>query len=204
MELLTRDTMGHDVTLWLDPVCPFSWNTARWLDGVAERAGFGIDWRLLNLAILNEGRELPPQQRARMRDSQRVGRLMAAIRAELGGQGLAKAYFSFGRRYFDASAAVDDRLAEHVLRDAGAGHTTVGVLSDVSLDDAVRQSHRAGQDALGEAGGSPMLSIDGNTFFGPVLTAVPTPEAGGALFDAFVILAATPEFSQLQRPRTHA
>jgi hypothetical protein len=48
------------VTMWLDPVCPFSWNTARWLDEVAGNAEFEIDWQLMSLAILNEGRELPP------------------------------------------------------------------------------------------------------------------------------------------------
>jgi hypothetical protein len=36
----------------------------------------------MSLAILNEGRELPPPQQARMRDSQQIGRLMAAIHGE--------------------------------------------------------------------------------------------------------------------------
>ncbi|QLL07710.1 DsbA family protein [Mycobacterium vicinigordonae] len=195
-----RRTTSHDVTLWLDPVCPFSWNTARWLARVAERADFEIDWRLMNLAILNEGRELPTPQRARMRDSVRVGRLMAAVRAELGAKGLAVAYFSFGQRYFDQSALVSEELAGHLLRDAGVQRTSVDACSDMTLDMAVRQAHQASQDALGGAGGSPILSIDGKTLFGPVLTSAPTLETGQALFDALTILAATPEFIQVQRP----
>ena len=72
------------VTMWFDPVCPFSWNTARWLVKAGEAMDFDVDWQLANLAILNEGRELPPQQQARMADSLRIGRLMAAIRRDTG------------------------------------------------------------------------------------------------------------------------
>ncbi|MGA8124133.1 MAG: hypothetical protein WB967_07895, partial [Mycobacterium sp.] len=78
--------------LWLDPVCPFSWNTARWLTAAADKAGFDIEWRLMSLAILNEGRELPPPQRARMEDSRQVGRLMAALHDELGAGLMGRAY----------------------------------------------------------------------------------------------------------------
>jgi hypothetical protein len=74
----------------------------------------------------------------------------------------------------------------------------------VSLDELLEHSHGAGQRALGEPGGSPILSIDGHAFFGPVLTAVPAAELTAALFDAVATLAATTPFAQLQRPRSVA
>ena len=191
------------VTLWLDPVCPFTWNTARWLHEAAGKAGFEIDWRLMNLAVLNEGRELPPVQSARMEDSRRIGRLMIALREELGSDGLVRAYFAFGRRYFDQSAAVDDALAEHVVREAGSRRVSAAALSDASLDAAVLQSHLASQEALGEEGGSPMLTVSGQTVFGPVLTSVPAADQTLAVLDAVTTLVLTPQFSQLQRPRKH-
>lgn len=192
------------VGLWLDPVCPFSWNTARWLVAASLDVGFAVEWHLMSLAVLNEGRQLPPPQQARMEDSRRIGRLMAAVHTELGGGGLAAAYSSFGEQYFDNGASVDDQLAARVLEVAGARVTTVSSMSDDSLDTVVRQSHEASQQALGETGGSPMLTLSGKTFFGPVLTSLPGIEAGRALFDAVAVLAAAPEFSQLQRPRAHA
>ena len=191
------------MTLWLDPVCPFSWNTARWLDAVAEKTGSAIDWQLMSLAVLNEGRELPPAQQARMRDSLKVGRLMAAIAREQGTAGWTAAYFAFGERYFDRSEPLNDSLVAHVLTTAGVGATAVA-MSNTSLDEFVREQHQAGQDALGETGGSPILRIDGHTFFGPVLTALPDAEAATALFHAVGTSAATPQFTQLQRPRTAA
>ena len=198
------DRTGSKATLWLDPVCPFSWNTARWLDAVAEKTGLAIDWQLMSLAVLNEGRELPPAQQARMRDSLQVGRLMAAIAREQGTAGWTAAYFAFGERYVDRSEPINDSLIAHVLNTAGVLDATAAAISDTSLDELVRHQHRAGQDALGETGGSPILRIDGHTFFGPVLTALPDAEATTALFQAVGTLAATPQFTQLQRPRTAA
>lgn len=198
------DSTAPKVTLWLDPVCPFSWNTARWLRTVAERTGLTIEWQLMSLAVLNEGRELSPPQQARMRDSQQIGRLMAAVAREHGVAGLAAAYFAFGERYFDRSEPVDANLVAQVLMAAGARGATAAAVSDESLDESIRQQHQAGQDALGETGGSPILRIGEHTFFGPVLTALPDAQAATAVFDAVATLAATPQFAQLQRPRTAA
>ena len=199
----TISSIPNAVTLWLDPVCPFSWNTARWLSAAAEKAGFDIEWNLMNLAVLNEGRERPAPQQARMNDSRRVGRLMVALRSELGARAVSAAYLAFAEQYFDRSSPVDAKLAEHVVRAVGARNTTAAALGDTSLDAAVAQSHQASQEALGDTGGSPMITIGGRTAFGPVLTGVPAPEETLDVFDAVAALISTPQFSQLQRPRAH-
>lgn len=192
---------GPVVTIWFDPVCPFSWHTARWLNELAWEHELAIDWRLMSLAVLNEGRELPPPQQARMDDSRRIGRLMAAIREKHGAEAMAAAYFAFGERYLERSEALDDRLVAEVLGAVGCHDVDPGVMSDTAQDDLVQVSHQAGQNALGEIGGSPILQIDGKAFFGPVLSGPPEPEMRQALFDAVATLAAVPQFSQLQRPR---
>jgi len=189
------------VTMWLDPVCPFSWNTARWLRAVADPTGLAIDWQLMSLAVLNEGRELPPAEQGRMRDSQQIGRLMAAVAREHGTAGWIAAYFAFGERYFDQSEPVSANLVANVLMTVGARGATAAAVSDASLDDFIRNRHQAGQDALGETGGSPILRIGEHTFFGPVLTGLPDSSAATALFDAVATLAVIPQFAQLQRPR---
>jgi predicted DsbA family dithiol-disulfide isomerase len=47
------DRPGLEVTIWFDPVCPFSWNTTHWLTAVADKIGLSIDWQLMSLAVLN-------------------------------------------------------------------------------------------------------------------------------------------------------
>lgn len=192
---------SFDVRIWLDPVCPFSWNTARWLDAITTRSGVRVDWRLMNLAVLNEGKELSPALQARMRDSRQVGRLMAGVQRDLGQRGVHAAYFAFGRLYFDESLPVDAELADRVLGAVAPLRTTRESLSDTSLDEVIRQSHEEGQRALGDVGGSPLVQVQGRTFFGPVLTEVPDEDGGQVLFDAVIGLARVPEFAQLQRPR---
>ncbi|WP_406813215.1 DsbA family protein [Mycobacterium sp. M23085] len=204
MSTAESDRTEPTVTLWLDPVCPFSWNTARWLRAVAERTGLVIDWQLMSLAILNEGHELPPPQQAEMRDSRQIGRLMAALGREHGAAGWAAAYFAFGERYFDRSEPVSAHLVAQVLMTVGARGAMAAAVSDASMDDVVRDQHQAGQRALGETGGSPILRIGDHTFFGPVLTGLPDAATTTALFDAVATLAATPQFAQLQRPRPAA
>jgi mycothiol-dependent nitroreductase-like protein len=195
------DSTDSAVTIWFDPVCPFTWNTARWLKAVAGDEGLTIDWRLMSLAVLNEGQELGPKQQAHMRDSQQIGRLMAAILDKRGAADMVTAYFAFGERHFDASASIDDSLVRHVCGAVGIPDVADSVVSDETYDDALRQSHQAGQEALGESGGSPILRIKGRTFFGPVLTKPPAQEMMRAVFDALVTLAAVPEFTQLKRPK---
>lgn len=204
MSAVQRNSTQPAVTLWLDPVCPFTWNTARWLRAVAERTGLAIDWQLMSLAALNEGQELTPAQRDHMRDSQQIGRLMAAIARDHGAAGWTAAYFDFGERHFEHSQPITDSLVADVVSAAGLADVTPAATADAALDDIVRRAHQDGQDALGETGGSPILRIGERTFFGPVLTALPDADATLALFDAVAALAAIPQFTELQRPRTAA
>lgn len=191
------------VTLWLDPVCPFTWNTARWLRAAADAGLADVEWRLLSLAVLNEGRELPAQLSRRMVDSRRVGRLMTAILRDLGEQAFVEAYFAFGAWHFDQGVAVDEDLAGKVLAAVGASQIPSAVLDDAALDELVARSHQAGQDAYGATGGSPMLTVAGHTFFGPVFTDLPDPASVPETFAALATLAGMAQFTQLERPRVH-
>ena len=66
------------ISFWIDPGCPWTWRTSRWLRSVAADRGLDIEWHVMSLAVLNEGQEIPDAYRARMAESWRLVRLLAA------------------------------------------------------------------------------------------------------------------------------
>jgi hypothetical protein len=57
-------------------------------------------------------------------------------------------------------------------------------------------------DRVGMDVGTPVISVDGTSFFGPVVTPAPKGEAAGQLWDGVVLVAGTPGFYELKRSRT--
>src|ERR1700751_366248 len=79
-----RGTPMTSIDLYVDPVCPFAWVTSRWLLDAATATGRSATLRQMNLAVLNEGHDAAPAQRAKLEWSRRVGRVFAAATDEGG------------------------------------------------------------------------------------------------------------------------
>jgi 2-hydroxychromene-2-carboxylate isomerase len=194
--------MSADVTFWFDPACPFTWRTSRWLLGVTAARGQGVDWRLMSLAVLNEGKEIPEQYREPMTRSVRAQRVLVAAGQRHGQDALASLYTEIGERVHGKGRLMDaDVLAEAVAA-AGLPDDLLAAADDDALDAAVRESHDAGQARVGTETGSPVVALgDGPGFFGPVVVPVPEGESAEKLYDALRLLSSVPEFSELKRSR---
>lgn len=187
------------IDLYVDPVCPFAWMTSRWLRDAAAATDHTVTLRQMSLAVLNDGHDVTPAQRAKLDWSRRVGRVFAAATNE-GGQGaFSDLYEALGALVHNVGDMADSSVKE-ALTATSCSPALVDALDDPAWDDAVRAAHQRSQDALGGSGGSPIIAIDGNGFFGPVLTDLPARDDGLALLDAVVTAASMPEFAVLQRP----
>ena len=73
--------------------------------------------------------------------------------------------------------------------------------TSTEFDDAIKASHHKGMDQVGLDVGTPVISVDGNAFFGPVVTPIPRGEAAGRLWDGVLAVTGTDGFFELKRTR---
>ncbi len=194
--------MTTRVDVWFDPACPFSWMTSRWLVEVAQQRPLDLHWQVMSLAVLNEGKELPPPYDQRMRDARRAVRFAIAAAQRHGDEVLGALYTALGERIHLQQRGFDDAVAREALTELGLDADLVEALDDAAYDDAVASSHRRGQQAVGEDVGTPVVALDGRAFFGPVVTPIPHGQKGLDLFDGLLLLSRTNAFSELKRARS--
>jgi hypothetical protein len=181
---------------------------------MAGKRGLTVDWRLLSLATLNEGKDIPEQYRDGMARGWRASRLLAATDQRHGQEAMARLYTEIGTRIHGyvgpgpldghptERRTLDTEVLSESLAAAGLPADLIEAADDTTLDDAVRDSHTAGQARVGTESGSPILAFgDGPGFFGPVVVPVPDGESAEKLFDAVRLLSAVPEFSEIKRSR---
>ncbi|MFI1461910.1 mycothiol-dependent nitroreductase Rv2466c family protein [Nocardia carnea] len=189
-----------EIDLYVDPVCPFAWVTARWLLDTA-RGEHAVAVKQMSLAVLNDGRAVDAGHEPMISRSRRFGRVFAAVEQRHGPSGFVSLYLALGPRLHPRTPETDDdAAAAAALAEAGLESTLLAALDDASFDAPVADAHQASQQALGGRGGSPIIAIDGQGFGGPVLTAPPAPHRATALLRAVIDAATTPEFAALQRP----
>jgi hypothetical protein len=69
-------------------------------------------------------------------------------------------------------------------------------------DEPMRASHFDGIERVGQDVGTPVISVDGVAFFGPVISPAPKGEEAVRLWDGVVAVAAYPGFFEIKRSRT--
>ena len=80
-------------------------------------------------------------------------------------------------------------------------HALLAAAESDEFDDAIKESHHRGMDLVGLDVGTPVISVEGSAFFGPVVTPIPRGEAAGKLWDGVVLVAQTDGFFELKRTR---
>jgi hypothetical protein len=203
----TIDTI--DVDIYVDPICPFAWLTSRWLLEVERVRPVRPTFRIISLSVLNDAREgLSAFYRALLDSGWGPARVAIAADQQHGAIGLRRFYDAFGTRHHAGEQTLGRQLLVDALRDAGLPAALADEADTPRFDDALRASHAAGIEPVGDDVGTPVLHIHAEphdapiTIFGPVVTPAPRGEAAGRLWDGVIAVAGAAEFFELKRSRT--
>ena len=195
-------TTAKKIDFWFDPSCPYTWRTSRWLTDVADRHRIDVRWHVMSLAILNEGKDIPPQYRDLIAAGQVATRVMQAVREAGGADALARFYTEVGTRVHERGATMGVDVYREALAAAGLPAELATAGDDETHQAAVAASHAEGQARAGQESGSPITAVDdGPGYFGPIVAPRPTGEDAARLLDALVLLSGISSFSELKRSR---
>jgi 2-hydroxychromene-2-carboxylate isomerase len=178
------------VAFYFDPVCPWTWNTSRWLVEVARARDLTIDWRPLSLSVLNAGKEIPAQYRAPMEVGHATLRLVVALRDAGREAQIGDLYTEVGRRMFYDRAEPTMALVTDAAESVGAGDLAAAA-TDTALDAAVEASTQEATRLGGPDVGSPILVVGSAArgFHGPIVSPPPRGEDALKLWDAVTTFA---------------
>ncbi len=211
--MASTQTDSADIEFFFDPVCPFAWITSRWIEKVSTQSDFKVDWRFISLRILNKDKnyatDFPPEYEHGHTAGLRMLRVCAAVRDELGIEPIGALYAEFSGPSFDAEPNEEDQLAlgtipmiEAALERAGLPTTYATAADDESWDALLEEETELGLSRTGREVGTPIITFqppDGLSFFGPVISRIPSDEEAVPLWDAVMTLAAYPGFAEMKR-----
>lgn len=188
---------------WLDPLCPWAWIASRWVLEVEKVRPVQARWHVMSLAVLNEDRQdIPDRYKDFLQQAWGPVRVCIAAAEKFGPDVLLPLYSALGTRYHDENADRDRGTVEAALAEVGLPVELADAMDDISYDEALRVSHADGMDRVGYEVGTPVISVNGTSFFGPVVSPIPRGEVAGRLWDGVLLVAGTDGFFELKRSRT--
>ena len=193
------------VDFWFDPLCPWAWITSRWLLEVEKVRPVAARWHVMSLAVLNENKDdISDRYREAMKQAWGPVRVCMAAERKFGPEVLLPLYTALGNRFHLEKQERSRATVEAALAEAGLPADLADAMESSEYDEALRASHKDGMDRVGYEVGTPVISVDGISFFGPVVTPIPRGEAAARLWDGVLMVAGTDGFFEIKRTRDRA
>lgn len=192
--------MSEHVRFHFDPLCPWAWQSSKWIREVEKVRPIEVEWRLFSLKLINAGTEDP------LSDRHSKGtpalRTLAMARRKAGNEGVGRVYECIGAQIHERN---DEPSAEVLARALEAADLTPSMVEEALADDTtmddVRREHDAVVAAVGAFGVPTIVLESGKGIFGPVIAHAPADEAAGELWDHVRYFIELDGFFELKRNR---
>jgi len=186
---------------WFDPTCPWAWMASRWMKEVEQVRDVDTRFHLMSLTYLNEDKDIPDDYRERLSTAWGPVRVCMAAAKRHGDEVLDRLYTELGTRFHNEGQERTRQTIEAALTAAGLPVGLADAMESTEYDDALKKSHHEGMDQVGMEVGTPVISVEGVAFFGPVVTPIPLGEEAGRLWDGVRLVAGVDGFYELKRSR---
>lgn len=191
------------VDFHFDLMCPYAYQTSKWIRRVREQTDLTINWRFFSLEEINrqEGKKHPWEREWSYGWS--MMRIGVALR-RLGMEYLDAYYERAGRAlHEEGRRAHDPVVAHHLVEELGLDPAIVDeAMADETTHDDIHAEHARVVEAGGY--GVPTLFFGDHCLFGPVLIDPPSGEAALRLWHAVTAWLEFPHLYELQQPKTKA
>ncbi|MDQ1321222.1 MAG: hypothetical protein QG655_2465 [Actinomycetota bacterium] len=191
-----------EIDFHFDVMCPYAYQTSRWIREVADLTGLQVNWRFFSLEEINrrEGKRHPWER------EWSYGWSMMRIGALLRRQSMAAvdAWYERSARalHVEGHKPHEKAVARHLIAEIGFDPGIVdAAIADPSTGDEVLADHQR-VIAAGGYGVPTLFFPDGQCLFGPVLIDPPTGAAAVRLWEAVLAWTEFPHLYELQRPKT--
>jgi 2-hydroxychromene-2-carboxylate isomerase len=189
------------VDFHIDVMCPYAYQTSKWIRAVRDEIGIEIAWRFFSLEEINrrETKKHPWERSWSYGWSMmRIGALLRRTSMD----DLDRWYAIAGKAlHEDGRKPHEPDVARHLLAELGLDPGLVDeAIADPTTHDEVKAEHDAVL-AVGGWGVPTLIFDEGNAFFGPVVVDPPTGDAAVRLWDLVCGWREFPHLYELQRPK---
>jgi len=191
-------TTPTEVDFHFDVMCPWAYQTSKWIRNVRAQNGLIINWKFFSLEEVNlrEGKKHPWER------DWSYGWSMMRIGAILRRQSmdnLDKWYERSGRAlHEEGKRPHDPDVARHLLEEIGMdSHIVDESLLDESTHEEIKDDHQRVIDAGGY--GVPTLFFGDHPLYGPVLIDPPEGEKAMRLWDTVISWLEFPDLYEMQK-----
>ena len=191
---ISADRPSH-LEVWVDPACPWSWQTARWLRDLRDRGVVDIEWRLFSLEVNSSPPDAPFWEGHRRYGGAHTS-LMLALRDNAAA--FERLYVTLGQRLHEQREEMSSDTLQAAVEDAGLGDVIERADADPTLvDDVLNEYHAARERSVF---GVPTMTVNGSKpIYGPILSLAPQGDDAIEWWKHVCWMTTRPDFFELKR-----